>query len=118
MNYVGPVPRRDGSGDGGERVHDRGAPATPTQRVASCASTWPPAAGLSDLEHIVEPGLLRAAVSTAIIELERARHDAQRLLFLLLQAEGQSMTGIARTWGISRQLVSRLVNESTADGSS
>ena len=73
---------------------------------------------LSDLEHIIEPGPLRASVSNGIIELERARHEAQRLLFQLLQAEGQSMTGIARTWGISRQLVSRLVNESTEDASS
>ncbi len=72
---------------------------------------------VSELEYIVDPGVLRAAVSAAIIELERTRHDAQRLLFLLLQAEGQTMTAIARMWGISRQLVSRLVNEPTAGAS-
>ena len=70
---------------------------------------------LSDLEHIIEPGALRAAVSSGIAELERTRHQAQRLLFRLLQAEGQSMTNIARTWGISRQLVSRLINEPEGD---
>jgi DNA invertase Pin-like site-specific DNA recombinase len=70
---------------------------------------------LSDLERIIEPGALRAAVSNGIAELERTRHQAQRLLFRLLQAEGQSMTNIARTWGISRQLVSRLINEPEGD---
>jgi hypothetical protein len=72
---------------------------------------------LSDLEHIIDPGRLRASVSSGIVELERTRHDAQRLLFRLLQAEGQSMTDIARTWGISRQLVSRMVNEPVVDDS-
>ncbi len=72
---------------------------------------------LSDLEHIIQPGPLRASVSNGIVELERTRHEAQRLLFQLLQAEGQSMTDIGRTWGISRQLVSRLVNEVTEDAS-
>ena len=72
---------------------------------------------LSDLEHIIDPRLLRASVSDGIVELERTRHEAQRLLFLLLQAEGQTMTTIGRVWGISRQLVSRLIHESTEDAS-
>jgi hypothetical protein len=72
---------------------------------------------LSDLEHIVSPEPLRAAVSQALTELERARHDASRLLFRLLQAEGQSMTDIGRMWGVSRQLVSRMVNEPASDTS-
>ena len=72
---------------------------------------------LSDLEHIIDPGILRASVSNGIVELERTRHEAQRLLFQLLQAEGQSMTDIGRVWGISRQLVSRLVNEAPEDTS-
>ena len=33
------------------------------------------------------------------MELERTRHEAQRLLFLLLQAEGQTMTTIGQVWG-------------------
>jgi DNA-directed RNA polymerase specialized sigma subunit len=72
---------------------------------------------LSDLEHIIDPRLLRASVSAGLVELERTRHEAQRLLFQLLQAEGQTMTTIGRVWGISRQLVSRLIHEST-DGTS
>ncbi len=38
-------------------------------------------------------------VSNAIVELERTRHEAQRLLFQLLQAEGQSMTDIGGPGG-------------------
>jgi DNA-directed RNA polymerase specialized sigma subunit len=66
---------------------------------------------MTELQNMIEPQSLRASVSDALTELERTRHDAQRLLFQLLHAEGQTMAGIGRTWGISRQLVSRLVNE-------
>jgi hypothetical protein len=66
---------------------------------------------ISDLEHVIHPQPMRAALSDSLAELERARHDAQRLLFQLLQAEGQTLADIGRMWGISRQLVSRLVNE-------
>jgi hypothetical protein len=66
---------------------------------------------MADLEDVIEPHSLRAAVSGALTELERTRHDALRLLFQLLHSEGQTMADIGRTWGISRQLVSRLVNE-------
>jgi DNA-directed RNA polymerase specialized sigma subunit len=63
------------------------------------------------LEHVLEPHSLRALISDSLGELERTRHDAQRLLFQLLHGEGQTMADIGRMWGISRQLVSRLVNE-------
>ena len=66
---------------------------------------------VSELEDVIHPQPLRAALSDALGELERARHVAQRLLFLLLQAEGQTLADIGRMWGISRQLVSRLVHE-------
>jgi DNA-directed RNA polymerase specialized sigma subunit len=66
---------------------------------------------ISALEDVIDPQPMRAALSDALAELERTRHDAQRLLFQLLQAEGQTLADIGRMWGISRQLVSRLVNE-------
>jgi hypothetical protein len=66
---------------------------------------------ISALEDVIHPQPMRAALSDALAELERTRHDAQRLLFQLLQAEGQTLADIGRMWGISRQLVSRLVNE-------
>lgn len=60
--------------------------------------------------QVIEPGL-RSALSSALDNFERARHHAQRQLFLLMRAEGFSMSAIGETWGISRQLVSRLINE-------
>jgi hypothetical protein len=66
---------------------------------------------LSELDTVIRPQPMRAALSDALAALERTRHDAQRLLFQLLQAEGQTLADIGRRWGISRQLVSRLVNE-------
>jgi DNA-directed RNA polymerase sigma subunit (sigma70/sigma32) len=66
---------------------------------------------LAELEREIEVQPLRASVSDALSDLERARHETQRLLFQLLHAEGQTLADIGRTFGISRQLVSRLVNE-------
>ena len=59
---------------------------------------------------------MRASLSDALADLERGRHETQRLLFQLLQAEGQTLADIGRTYGISRQLVSRLVNEPDGAG--
>jgi hypothetical protein len=66
---------------------------------------------LGDLERVTEPQPLRAGLADALADLERSRHDAQRLLFQLLHSEGQTLADIGRSYGISRQLVSRLVNE-------
>lgn len=66
---------------------------------------------LGELEQVLEPQPLRTSLSDALADLERSRHEAQRLLFVLLQSEGQTLADIGRTYGISRQLVSRLVNE-------
>jgi hypothetical protein len=66
---------------------------------------------LAELEQALDPKPMRASLADALAELERARHDAQRLLFKVLHAEGQTLADIGRMWGISRQLVSRLVNE-------
>jgi len=65
----------------------------------------------SDFKGLIEPGPLRANLSTAMTDFERARHRGQQLFFRLLISEGMTMADIARAWGISRQLVSRLVNE-------
>jgi Homeodomain-like domain len=66
---------------------------------------------LGDLEQVLEPQPLRTSLTDALADLERSRHEAQRLLFVLLHSEGQTLADIGRTYGISRQLVSRLVNE-------
>jgi len=64
-----------------------------------------------ELENVIEPQSLRGALGDTLAEFERARHDAQRLLFQLMHAEGNTLADIGRAFGISRQLVSRLVNE-------
>jgi len=64
-----------------------------------------------ELEDVIDPQALRISLGGALAELERTRHDAQRLLFQLMQAEGVTLADIGRAYGISRQLVSRLVNE-------
>jgi len=71
---------------------------------------------LGDLERVIEPQGLRASLAEALADLERTRHHAQRLLFQLLQSEGQTLADIGRLFGISRQLVSRLVNEPDPEG--
>jgi hypothetical protein len=67
----------------------------------------------SDFMAVLQPAAMRAALSTALDDFERARHRSQKLLFRLLIAEGMTASEIARAWGISRQLVSRMVNEPT-----
>jgi hypothetical protein len=53
----------------------------------------------------------RAATSAVIRDVQSARHRAQRAQFKLAAAEGSTMAEIARRWGVSRQLVSRMVKE-------
>jgi hypothetical protein len=67
---------------------------------------------VSDFESFIDPKPLRAGLSASLGDLERQRHIGQRTLFRLLQAEGVSISDIARMWGISRQLASRILHES------
>jgi hypothetical protein len=64
-----------------------------------------------ELENVIDPQSLRASLGNVLAEFERARHKAQRLLFQLMHAEGNTLADIGRSFGISRQLVSRMVNE-------
>jgi hypothetical protein len=66
---------------------------------------------VSDFETLIDPIPLRSGLSSALSDFEHRRHEAQRALFRIMQAEGQSISDIARMWGISRQLVSRIVHE-------
>lgn len=67
-----------------------------------------PAADLPRVAHVMES---RAEVNAALAEVQQTRHRSQRSLFLLAVEEGFSLAEIARTWGISRQLVSRMTKE-------
>jgi DNA-directed RNA polymerase specialized sigma24 family protein len=66
---------------------------------------------VSDFETFIDPIPLRAGLSSTLNDFEHRRHEAQRALFRIMQAEGQSISDIARMWGISRQLVSRILHE-------
>jgi DNA-directed RNA polymerase specialized sigma24 family protein len=55
----------------------------------------------------------RSGTSAALHDVQAARHRGQRAFFKLAAAEGASLAEIARTWGVSRQLVSRIVKEPT-----
>jgi hypothetical protein len=68
-------------------------------------------ANASDLTHSVSISDCRGAISQALTRFEKARHQFQRSMFLLAAAEGASQADIARAWGISRQLVSRMTKE-------
>ena len=66
---------------------------------------------VSDFSDLMNPAPMRAALSSALTDFERTRHESQRRMFLLLRAEGKTPAEIARIFGISRQLVSRIINE-------
>jgi hypothetical protein len=54
----------------------------------------------------------RSAVTDAIRGFEAARHRVRVLLVAIEVEEGRSIGEVARSWGVSRQLASRWVQES------
>jgi hypothetical protein len=92
-----------------DRVHD--ALYTAADAYSAVRQILETGRKITELTDVIDPIPLRTAVAQSTTDLERARHAAQRNLFQLLRAEGRTNAEIARTWGISRQLVSRLVNE-------
>ena len=67
----------------------------------------------SDPEFLERLASQRAEFARAMNDVEHARHTAQRRLFELAREDGMTVAAIARAWGISRQLVSRTLNERT-----
>jgi hypothetical protein len=58
----------------------------------------------------------RSAVTDAIRGFEAARHRVRLLLVAIEVAEGRSIGEVAKSWGVSRQLASRWVQESVGLG--
>ena len=54
----------------------------------------------------------REAFNEAALRIRTAQHVMLRALFRLAEAEGVTKTEVARTWRVSRQLVSRMIKES------
>lgn len=73
-----------------------------------------PAADLPRVAHVMEQ---RARVNACLADMQHVRHRSQRSLFMLAVEEGFSLAEIARAWGISRQLVSRMTKEEPGQGS-
>lgn len=55
----------------------------------------------------------RSAVTDAIRGFEASRHRVRLLLVAIEVDEGRTIGEVARSWGVSRQLASRWVQEST-----
>jgi DNA invertase Pin-like site-specific DNA recombinase len=57
----------------------------------------------------------RAQLADRIEQLEHRRRLWRRALFTVQQASGMTITDIAREWGLSRQLVSRILARDYSD---
>ena len=68
-------------------------------------------AALHEVMHKIGVSDLRADLVERLERFEEARHRMRVACFRMSLSEGLSIGGIARLWGISRQLASRLVNE-------
>ncbi len=66
---------------------------------------------LGELLETGRPQSVRRRIGAGLKGVERARHVRDRILFRCLQAEGLSAAEIGRSFGVSRGLVSRLLNE-------
>ena len=64
---------------------------------------------MGDLDRVGDVAERRAELSERLRLFEEARHEAHHQLFLLAAEEGTTAAEIGRTWGISRQLVSRVL---------
>ncbi len=66
-----------------------------------------------EIANLTNAANARHATAEIIREVQAARYRAQQAQFKLAAAEGSNMAEIARCWGVSRQLVSRMVKEPT-----
>ncbi len=53
----------------------------------------------------------RNALTLALEDFEKRRHDSRMSLIAAGAGQGSSINSISRSWGISRQLASRYVNQ-------
>lgn len=65
----------------------------------------------ADLHSVIDIVTARAKLTQAAGDFETIRHSSRISIFRMQDAEGMSMGAIARDWGLSRQLVSRMLKE-------
>ena len=68
----------------------------------------------SDLHEALDIATARETLSEVATTFQAARHTSRLSVFRLQAAEGMSIAEIARAWGLSRQLVSRMMKDGTA----
>ena len=80
-------------------------------RRAYCSTVAQLGAGETVRTALAEVGApeLRLAITAAMADLETARKRSRISLMVLDIDEGSPVTAVARTWGVSHQLVSRYV---------
>jgi len=66
---------------------------------------------MHEIALMINAAEARSVTSGLIREVQGARHRSHQAAFKLAVAEGSTMAEIAREWGVSRQLVSRMVKE-------
>jgi DNA-directed RNA polymerase specialized sigma24 family protein len=64
-----------------------------------------------DVHKLMSIAEHRLTLQRALERFETKRHVSRRAIFVLAAAEGRSLADIARDWGVSRQLVSRIIHE-------
>jgi hypothetical protein len=65
----------------------------------------------TELHGVVDIATARAALTRAAVAFEAVRHNSRLSVFRAQAAEGRTVAAIARDWGFSRQLVSRMMKE-------
>jgi hypothetical protein len=63
----------------------------------------------ADLREVLDIGTARETLTRAADVFQAVRHTSRISIFRVQAAEGMSVGAIARDWGLSRQLVSRML---------
>ncbi len=69
------------------------------------------------MHDVLDISVVRQVLTRAAADFEATRHATRISIFRLQVAEGMSLGAIAREWGLSRQLVSRMLKEAQPKGS-
>jgi len=72
----------------------------------------------ANMRSVVDVSAARVHLSQVAETFQTHRHNARLAVFRMQIAEGLSLGAIAREWGLSRQLVSRMLKETPAEQAS
>ena len=69
----------------------------------------------TEMRKVVDVSVARERLMRAADAFQTNRHNSRLAAFRMQIAEGLSVGAVAREWGLSRQLVSRMLKETPAD---